>query len=1572
MFLSWLYKTWKILLTTITVLVSVIILVGILLFGALQLPQSQEYIAGQVMDLFNEQYQGKIEIKELDGMLPFSANLHKVRVFPTKESEDPVITLEKAMLRVSVWDLIRRNITIHSFVFDQPVIHLNREVDDQLTIGQAFKTKTTKTPDTESTTFFDRFHVYAPSIVIQDGEVIAERFVNPESESDLIPASFTLKNIKSDFYLELSSFQRFLDIDFFSANIPGNDVGAFTLRGQIFSDDQFLEFNGFQLQTDDSQLEFSGVASPVNIFQPDLAEQLRNADYRLDVENTWLKGQHISNIFPGYPFPNDHLDIELIVDGSRESLFVDRLIGRIGDNAVQMTGTLNNIHKSDFHYSGSLTNAVLQPDAIRLFSDTYLEFGDEELDYLAASRFSGQFEGDLKSMTTGFNIETEKGELALKGALIFDDLLTYNAEVTVDSLDLTPLLPKHLERNLLNGKFTVNGAGTTFDELNGMFSAEFDSGYVNHIEFSSGIFKGSFRDQLFEHELTINNGNAGIRSAGQLRKSGNQWMVSVNGATDNIDLNHLLQRDEFPHTSINLEFNTDLEWTEIDDLFGRISFEVDESVIGIDTLRSHQFYADLDAPNQSGDERNLRLTSSFLDAEVSGDIYPRNLYKLYRHWNGYVKNQIAEEIVMDSTSVMDPEAFTFEDLISSANLRVNMEMKDIELFQKYFSEDPIFESQSRMNLNLNADADRLLLTGSVNDSGFRFNDIHSNTLNANFTTSFQFAEKFREYGTLDLQLNAEDYRFRNYHFKNGTFNASMRSDSIRFQHSAEGGQEDVKLDLDIMTRLKPGVIDFTLNKFSFGSDEYTWTTEGTPKLAYNEDRSLLLENVNFVSNEERVAINGIYSNNEADSVEYNIRNLNLQRISDLIGGRVTFAGIVNGDFYTKTLADIPSFEGELKVKRTRLDNRLIGDVSVNSRYSTAEERFNTKISVLTNPDNYPDYFENNDNIGQNLVLDGYFKAPDLENPDEEYFYFDADLREIDMWIVTVIVPDIVIDMEGRSTGSGYIRGSLTDYDFNAEFDVQDVRGTPFFVNTSYNLNGKLIFDRHDGLIFENINLRDDDGGTGVLSGTIDLDNFSETTYLDLTLDLNNLRFMNNPYDPDVPFYATARGTGQARITGSNFSPFLRTTEPIVISPGSRISVPVVDDAELQQSYSFIQFVETFDWSSLREQDRMNNLSDDGSTFQFDPELLTFVERFTLDLQFIANDPVNFRLIFDRVTNEILSASGTGQIRLGLEDENFSIFGRMNITGGDYQFVAGDIISRRFQLSEGGSIIWEGDPANARLNVSATYRARPDLSALITSGSRELRGGQRFPVDLVLNIGGTLSELENDFFFQIPSSIEGTLDPTLLTQVNALNRNEEEKIIQATSLLLSGNFIPLSSASTEGGTGMALRETLTGGAVVVNPLLTSQVINPLLSDQINSLLRSDMALDIDFNLTTLNEIDLGVALRLYDDRLILRRDGVITGDYSDIGDLGATYRINRIFAVTAFHRQDPTLTNASAAEARQVQEMNGVGVEAQFQFNTWKELRQRFTGAISRLFGRKESPKEEEEDVDDRIEPIASE
>jgi translocation and assembly module TamB len=130
---------------------------------------------------------------------------------------------------------------------------------------------------------------------------------------------------------------------------------------------------------------------------------------------------------------------------------------------------------------------------------------------------------------------------------------------------------------------------------------------------------------------------------------------------------------------------------------------------------------------------------------------------------------------------------------------------------------------------------------------------------------------------------------------------------------------------------------------------------------------------------------------------------------------------MNGDFTTRSLTDTPSISGNIDVTEGRIDGRIIGDVSLTSVYNSELERFDTDIRVYTDPDKYSSYFDRNDGIGQDIRLNGFFRLPDDNDPDEDYFYFDADLRQIDMWIVTFIVPTIIDQMEGSSSGTGFIR-----------------------------------------------------------------------------------------------------------------------------------------------------------------------------------------------------------------------------------------------------------------------------------------------------------------------------------------------------------------------------------------------------------------------------------------------------------------------------------------------------------------------------------------------------------------------
>ncbi len=1536
----------------------------LILFGSLQLDRTQEYLADLLTEQFDESFEGQMTVERIDGLLPFNTRLHNVRLYTPDKDREADFTIEEVILTIQPWDLLRETISIRSFELHQPQLLLYQLDEERTNFDAIFSRTVEQERSGRYIDIFDKFGIYAPQLSIFNGSLILDGY---ERSAPLpLPSPLLVDNIQTGFHLDLAERHRQLDIDRFSFDIHLEETLSLRGQGQLFSDDEVLEMNAIQLESGDSRFRFSAYATPIDFTQPNLPGQFSEASYWLETSASVVSSTLLGSLYPGFPIENELIDFELSAEGTLDSLNIDRLRAGIGNSLFQAQGQVTDI-ENEIHYNGNFELENLDPEQPDQWLGSLLKLDSRQTEFLGGIRAAGQVTGDRNRLESNLIFQSPNGSLQLEGSVSWDENLVYQATLEVDSLDLGPLFADHIDNNLIHGSVHISGTGSTLDELQGTLSADLYAANFNHIEIDRSIIEARLEENRLTHQMTLHAGPSFLQSEGTvLRNPGNSWNIRIGGSMAELSLSQLFQDDNLPEL-VTAEFQTDLNWSHLDDLYGRISLDVDQSVVSGDTLASHQFYADLDSPSEPGDPRNLRITSSFLDASLQGDLYPEQLFRLSRYWTDYFQRQIAEELRLTDSAERFPDLELTEP--GPAQISMELNVKDLAKLESYLGGFGQIRSRASVTLNLDIGPDQLLLTGRFSDAGMRITQITGEELQGSLTANFFHDTPFREQSTLDLQLQADRIAYKDFELESGLLSLSMLDDSLSTDLTAGINGDDLNLNLGLTTRLYPGRVHTRIDRFEAGDEEYRWSVDGTPNIYWSEDRSVVADRLYFVHNDSRVEIDGIFSDQPEHYVDYRFRNLDLELLSDIVGGRVTFSGSLDGDLTTRTLFQQPSFEGTLQVNSGQLVGRQIGDISISSLYTADEDRFQTSIAIYTDPERYPEYLEANDGIGQNLHLEGWFKAPDLDNPEEQFFHFDADLREIDLWIATVIVPDILEQVEGRAEGYGSIQGSLRDFDFNAHFDIDGVIGEPAFVNTRYRLDGQLEFDRHTGLTFHNLNLRDDQGGRGFLTGTIDLDDFSDYTYLDLALEMDGLRFMNNPYDPDIPFYANARGTGQVQLTGSNFEPYLRTTGPVRILPGSRISVPVLDEAELQhQRHSFIQFVDSFDLEPLIGQPGTETGSRD-SPFQFNPESQTFIERFRLDLQFTADDPVAFQLIFDRVTNEILTANSTGQLRLTLEDQNVNLFGRAHINNGDYQFVVGDIISRRFQLVEGGSITWEGDPANARLNVDATYRARPDLTALMTTGMPDgLEGSQRIPVDLILNIGGTISELENEFYFDIPSNIEGTLDPAIVAQLNTLNSNEDEKIVQATSLLLSGNFIPMATATAEGGSGMALMETLTGGTVV-SPLITGQVINPLLSDQINSLLRSDMALDIDFNLTYLNQIDLGVALRLYDDRLILRRDGEITGPYSDIGDLGATYRINRTFAVTAFHRQDPTLSNTSATEPRQVQEMNGVGLEAQVQFNTWREFRQRFTNAIARLFGLRNDD-EEEDGTDEEAELIA--
>lgn len=1554
MILRIIYKLWIYFWRTFFTLAGILLLVSTILVGLLQLPLSKEYINEEIQGLFNKQFEGELKIERISGFLPFYATLHSGEVYAPADTLSARLMFDEATIRIRWWDLLQRDLSISSFQVNEPYFSLDLQ-DNELVLATAFRRSENRDADPSSVSiepaFLNQIRLYAPSIELSGGQIELDDTIELPDRLAL-NTPYTIQNLDLSIFLDISESQIFFDLSHLTADLPGTPYEFVRFSGQFYNDDEYFELNRFRTNTAIGNADFSFEASPVNIFKPSLNDQFREANYRVQITESSFTSGLIRQFVSAYPEFDERLELELDSKGTLDSYYIDKFQANIGESSILFSGELKHLLEESLEYDAHLDNVVIHPNTLEWISNTYLQ-ERVNLERYQLSTARGTLNGDSNQLNSNIRIETEAGAFSLEGNLNFDDILHYDLVFNVDTLDVAPFLADTLNSSIIQGMLTLEGSGTgdlaafqsTIDLSQSVLIGYEVNQFIANVGYSKPFWnfdiQGRDNEQLF------------VEAAGSYGMENGSTRLSSDGEVRNLNLKKFLPEYHADSTSLNSTFSGNLRWTNLDDLTGRISLEISESTINGEELRPHQFYADL---NESiDDSRRLRLTSSFFDGELRGSVIPSQMRTVFDYWHDYFDERIEDEILF--TDDMSDEAESEEPARTeqlTADLNIQLTVKDVSLLRMYFPELPDIESSVRLNSSINSTPQRLLITGSLFEEFFRYGNKEVENLNSAFTASFRSDRKFRESSTLDLQLNSSRSQIENHQFKESFFNLSVRDDSVRIQTDMERFDDDLKMQTTLTGHLKEGEFDLLLDDFILGNSEYQWISEGRPMLRYNSDRALRVDGLIMTSGTEHLEINGTYSSNPDDYVEYNVQNLDLSRLSDLIDGRIRFSGYMNGDFITRTLTEIPLFQGDMVIDQGRVMDRLIGDVTLNSSFNSETNLFDTNIHVLTDPEKYPQYHNRNDGIGQDIYFSGFFRLPDDDlDPDEDLFYFDADFREIDMWIVTFIVPNIIVDMEGSAAGTGYVRGTQNGIDFSSNFKVEDVHGVPFFTNVPYKLNGELDFTMDDGLLFRNIQLTDSRGGTGVLSGQVDLHRFTSQTDLDLTLDLNNLHFMNNTYDPDVPFYGTIYGTGQAQIAGSSTQPILRTTRPLIISPDSDISIPLEPVTEFEQDRRFIEFVDSFDtpfWYTSFSTMQLNENGNGGD------EQLTFLQLFTMDLQFQANDPSNIRLIFDRVTNDVLSASGTGQVRVLLEDQNVSMFGRFNISDGDYQFVSGDIFTRRFTLQEGGSISWSGDIVDAALNVTAVYRARPNISTLLsgTGSSSLIDPNLRIPIELVLQIGGSMSAVENEFFFRVPSGIESSGDPTIASQINNLNQNEDQKLIQATSILISGNFLPMEQAQ-----GLGLAETITG-TTVVNPLLTSQLINPLLSNQINSLLRSDITFDIDLNLTTTNEVDLGVALRFFDDRIVLRREGQITGEQSDIGDLGATYRINRALSITAFHRQDPTLAYTSGIETRQSQEMNGIGMEAQIQFNTWQNLRARLSNAFRSLFGIKkdETPTDE--------------
>lgn len=292
---------------------------------------------------------------------------------------------------------------------------------------------------------------------------------------------------------------------------------------------------------------------------------------------------------------------------------------------------------------------------------------------------------------------------------------------------------------------------------------------------------------------------------------------------------------------------------------------------------------------------------------------------------------------------------------------------------------------------------------------------------------------------------------------------------------------------------------------------------------------------------------------------------------------------------------------------------------------------------------------------------------------------------------------------------------------------------------------------------------------------------------------DNFLILNTSAEDNLLYYGQAIGRFAADFSGT----FRQTNISIVATTGkeTRLFVPLSSVSDVQD-VRFIKFKSKKDTLTTLEKTKSFSVGD--------------LKGLNFEMSVTVTDDAEVQLIFDEQAGDIIKGRGEGDIKLVItRDGEFKMYGNYVIRTGEYLFTLLNWVNKPFTVSEGGVVVWSGDPYGAQINLDATYVENTSLYNFIRDEIETLKATQpelateaskATQVIVTMHLKGDLMKPSISFDLEFPNlplqlrSIADNKLRLLRQDQNELNRQVFGLVVVGSFLTTSsGDFIYLTSA-----------------------------------------------------------------------------------------------------------------------------------------------------------------------------------
>jgi translocation and assembly module TamB len=603
----------------------------------------------------------------------------------------------------------------------------------------------------------------------------------------------------------------------------------------------------------------------------------------------------------------------------------------------------------------------------------------------------------------------------------------------------------------------------------------------------------------------------------------------------------------------------------------------------------------------------------------------------------------------------------------------------------------------------------------------------------------------------------------------------------------------------------------------------TWTMQQGNSIAVTPD-GVNVSNFVLSNNNQRLSINSTSTGANAP-VNVNFSNFKLGTLTGFVQADTTMVdGLMNGGVVLSNLMTQPTFTSDLTVNDLSFRKDTLGNatIRVNNRVANT---FDADVRLTGR--------------GNDLELTGkYYVRP---NNNSSYDML-LNIRQIQLSTLEGASMGAISNASGTINGRVALNGTMQKPNIDGALNFNQAAMNITMLNSRFTIDQESIRVNNQGIAFNTFTVKDEAGNAIVIDGDIATTNFINYGF-NVDIRARNFRAINTTKRDNKLFYGKVFLNTNLRIRGNESLPVVDGSLTINKETDFTVVLPQAEPGVVERE-GVIEFVD-IDAPPIND-----------SLFMKPYEALdtSLIKGMDVNVNIELNREAALSLVIDAGNGDFLRMKGEGLLTGGIDPSGkITLAGSYEIDEGSYE-LSFNFLRRKFNIQKGSKIIWQGDPTDAFVDVTAIYVANTSpldlVSDQIADATNTIRNTymQKLPFEVHLMMDGELMRPTITFNVLLPEknyNVSNDIVQNVEVKLEQLRQEPAELNKQVFALLLLNRFVGENPFASSGSS------PFDAGA------FARQSASKLLTEQLNRLTENLIqGVDINFDVASIDDYTTG--------------------------------------------------------------------------------------------------------------------